>query len=223
MGSYLGPDIDVGSAMTYKILRPAGDYVSRTTVRLWNDKELANPVLMAERETFMAEAMSNLGPGCTPSGFGATAIMSEFPYYADNDQEDEFEGTPDKFLPPTPEVSDNYVGFSLQLPRGEGLSQGRVTKQASGSDSKPISRANENLILDTRLYTVAFEDGTEAELTANAVAMSTWSQYNPDDNTYVLFDSIPDLCCSTTALCYADQKVTRPGGRTYMCHSTAGW
>ena len=142
MGCYLGPNIDIGSAMTYKILCPTGDYVSRSTVRAWNDKELANPVLMAERETFTAEAMSNLGPECTPTDFGASEITPEFPYCADDDDEDGFEGTPDEILPPTPEVSDNYVGSSLQFPRGEGLSQGHVTKQARGPDGETIGRAN---------------------------------------------------------------------------------
>ena len=50
-----------------------------------------------------------------------------------------------------------------------------------------------------------------------------YAQCDPDGNKYVLLDSLIDFCRSTTALCYADQKITRDDGRTYMRRSTAGW
>ena len=61
--------------------------------------------------------------------------------------------------PPTPEASDNYVGSILQLPRGQGLAQGRVLKRLRDNDDNVICRANENPILDTKGYVVEFEDG----------------------------------------------------------------
>ena len=41
--------------------------------------------------------------------------------------------------------------------------------------------------------------------------------------TKVLFDSIFDYRRSTTALCYADQRVVKKDGRHFMRRSTAGW
>ena len=35
---------DVGSAVTYKVLTPRGDYVCRLTIRPWTAVEEANPV-----------------------------------------------------------------------------------------------------------------------------------------------------------------------------------
>ena len=40
---------------------------------------------------------------------------------------------------------------------------------------------------------------------------------------YVMFDSITDFRRSTTAHCYADQRLTRADGRTFMRRSTKGW
>ena len=62
IGIWIGPAIDVGTAMTSKILRPDGGYVCRSTVRSWTSKEEANPVRMAERVSFMEQLNSCIGP-----------------------------------------------------------------------------------------------------------------------------------------------------------------
>ena len=77
--------------------------------------------------------------------------------------------------------------------------------------------------MDTHEYVVEFDDGMEAELAANSIAQNIYAQCDPDGNKYVLLESLIDFRRSTTALCYADQKVNRDDGRTYMCRSTAGW
>ena len=86
-----------------------------------------------------------------------------------------------------------------------------------------IRRAHDNPILDTRRYVVAFENGEEAELSANAIAQSMYAQCDPEGNQYVLFDSIVDYRRSTTAMTKADQKVVKANGRTFLRRSTKGW
>ena len=58
IGRWLGPATDVGTAMTYKILRPDGGYVCRSTLRSWTSNEEANPIKMAERVSFMKQLNS---------------------------------------------------------------------------------------------------------------------------------------------------------------------
>ena len=99
---------------------------------------------------------------------------------------------------------------------------GRVTKRACDSDGNPLGNAHENPILDTRQYIVKFNDGDEAELSANIIATNMYAKCDPEGNQYVLLDPLIDLHRSTTALCYYDQKVTA-NGRTHYCRSTAGW
>ena len=55
---WLGPAINVGTDMTYKILRSDGGYVCRSTLISWNSNEEANPVRIAERVYFMMQLLS---------------------------------------------------------------------------------------------------------------------------------------------------------------------
>ena len=222
IGRYLGPAIDVGSALTHKVLKSNGEFVSRTTVRPWTLQEEADPVDVADAEAYMVQLKESLGPACIISDFPEQYHTPENEYYADDDQEDGFEGSPDE-LPPTPEVGDNYVGAQLELPRGDAIMQGRVVKRARDNDGNPIGRSSTNPILDSREYVVEFEDGTDAELAANVIAQSMYAQCDPEGNKYVLLDSITDYRRGPTALSHADQKVTRANGRTFMRRSTAGW
>ena len=115
------------------------------------------------------------------------------------------------------------MGVSPELPFGDGLVQGRVTNRARDNDGNVIGRAHGSPILDTRKYIVAFEDGEEAELSANAIAQSMYAQCDPEGNQYVLFDSIVDYRRSTTSLTKADQKVVKANGRTFLRRSTKCW
>jgi hypothetical protein len=72
----------------------------------------------------------------------------------------------------TPDVlNDTYLNIELSLPRGGGeVEFARVTKRLRDKDGLPIGTANDNPILDTRLYEVEFPDGHKAALVANVIA-----------------------------------------------------
>jgi hypothetical protein len=210
--------------MTHKVLKPNGQVLSRNTVRSWTPEEERSDALMKARQEYMTSVEAALGPACTEDDFEDDELTPVFESYEDED-EDGMEGTPDEVLPPTPEAGDNYVGARLLLPRGgdEGMAQGKVTKRARDNTGNPVGRANDNPILDTREYIVEFDDGTEADLSANVIAQNMYAQCDPDGNCYVLFDSIVDWRRSTTALDYDDQIARKADGRTFMRRSTAGW
>ena len=96
-----------------------------------------------------------------------------------------------------------------------------MTKQARDDDGNPIRRANTNPIIDFRQYVVKIEDGTEAELAANAIAKSMYAQCDPDGNQYHLIDSTIDFFLSTTNLYYEYQKLIS-NARTNLYRSNAG-
>ena len=225
IGRWLGPAIDVGNAMTHKVLKANGETIFRSTVRAWNQEEEDNPVLMQQRKDFMDSIKDTCGPRAKPQDFPKDALTPEFEYYADDSQQEEgFEGTPDEILPPTPEFGDNYVGARVLLPRAGGMDNATVRKRSRGNDGNPIGRANDNPILDTRQYVVEFEDGHQAELTANVIAQNMYAQCDPDGHQHVIFESIVGVRRSSTALCHADQiqmREGRPG--TWMRRSTKGW
>ena len=70
------------------------------------------------------------------------------------------------------------MSLSLELPFGDGLAQGRVTKRARENDDNVIGRAHDNPMLDTRKHIVDFANGEEDELSANAIAQSMYAQYD---------------------------------------------
>ena len=117
MGRYLGPATNVGSAMTYKIMKTKGNYVCRLTFCPWTAVEEANSVLNTQREQFMVQIEKALGPATVVLDFDDKDIPPQFEYY-DNNEEDGFERTPDEILPPTPKADDTYVGANVMLPRG---------------------------------------------------------------------------------------------------------
>ena len=227
LGRCLGPAIDVGSAMTYHILKSNGQVVVRSTVRSLTQAEIETE--RDSRRDFDAEITRRLGPGAQREDFDDIDLTPEYPYYDDADSsddesgdEDGIEGTADEELEPTPEWGDQYLNVELNFPLGGEMAQGQVQSRKRDNDGNPIGRAHANPILDTREYVVKFANGEEAELTANAIAQSMYSQCDPDGNQYVLFNSIVDWRRSTTALCYDDQKI-KVNGRNCMRRSTAGW
>ena len=92
----------------------------------------------------------------------------------------------------TPDVlKDTYVNMEIALPRdGDGPQFGRVTKRLRDANGLPIGIANDNPIMDTRLYEVEFLDGYKASLAANTIAENLFSQVDEDGNRYTLFDVI---------------------------------
>ena len=68
--------------------------------------------------------------------------------------------------------ADTYVNMELAIPRdGEGPEFARVTKRLRDANGLPIGVANNNPILDTRMYEVEYPDGHTASLAANVIAL----------------------------------------------------
>ena len=87
MGRWLGPAVDVGSAMTYKVQKSNGQYVCRSSVRPWTPEEEANTDLLREREEFIARLKDNIGRPAKEVDFLLEDLTPEFSYYANNDED----------------------------------------------------------------------------------------------------------------------------------------
>ena len=75
---------------------------------------------------------------------------------------------------------------NLALPRdGEGPEYARVTKGLRDKDGMPVGTANDNPILDTRVYEVEYADGHKAALAANAIAENMFAQIDDESNRHV--------------------------------------
>jgi hypothetical protein len=181
LGRYLGPAIDVGPALTAKILKANGEVVYRSTYRALTDVERANAAHVCRRIEFDLNILDKFGPETTPDDFPDLNIPDTPEHnnfddvdYAGRDDKwvkrwraftgDELIGDADNEIPspslgvdvelPTPEAGDNYVDASLMLPCGNSLARGRVIGRKRDARGDPIGNANANPIKDSRVYCV---------------------------------------------------------------------
>lgn len=219
LGRWLGPSLDVGPAMTAKILKINGQILHLQTYRPLSEDEYAQPHITAEREQFDREIRRLLGRPATPDDFPDDIRTPEYELY-----EDDFEGThtsvPD-IDQVTPDCFDDYVGAEVDLPIGGIHMQGRVKRRARTHDGELVGVRNDNPILDTRTYEVEFADGQLAEFSANTIAENMFAQCDESGNQTLLLDGIVGHKLDDTAL-KPDDQYFEYNGRLHRRKTTKG-
>ena len=221
LGRYLGPSIDVGPAMTAKILKANGEVVHRSTYRSLTDEEIADENEKKERDQFDQLVQERYGTAMEAADFDGFEDAEPAPpdLYEDDDGE-KHEHVPDAD-DITPETGDEYVGAEVNLPRGGVMRSGKVTGRKRSADGSLLGTRNDNPILDTRMYEVEFPDGEVTEFTANVIAENMWAQCNLDGTQQILLQDIIDHKFTKEAVKFADRFVYIDG-RRYMKKSTKG-
>jgi hypothetical protein len=145
LGRYLGPAMDIGSALTAKILQPNGQFVCRSTLRHLTDDELQSSVLLDKRRQVDESVVTHLGPASTVQDFPAENLSLDLDHYDETDPINPDHGA----VEITPEMGDNFLSAEIMLPRGGTMVKGRVPARKRDRDGNPIGLANSNPILDT--------------------------------------------------------------------------
>ena len=135
--------------------------------------------------------------GAKPNTVSWAEIIGDNP-----DFEEEFQRIiSDKYLPEaedsfTPDSYDGYLQMELAFDRGDnGPSFAKVTKRLRDAQGLPIGTANDNPILDTRMYEVEYLDGFTTSMAANSIAENMFAQNDGEGNGHVLFDEIIEHRC----------------------------
>jgi hypothetical protein len=223
LGRDLGPAIDIGPAHTRKILKSNGQIVYRSMVRSLTPDEWKSPDEEKARSTFDAAILEKLGEPTTWEDLNDdpeldTPILDG---YQDDSggtgpkRDDEEEATPDTF--------DQYIGAGVMLPKEDGSGEGRVKWRKRNSNGQLVGRANQNPVLDTRVYTVEFPDGKEKEYAANVIAEHMYSITDSEGNQTLLLAEIVGHRKDGHAVDKADQYVFRRGKRKLRKTTTTGW
>ena len=197
-GRWLGVSSRTGRLMCYHILTQKGTVISRSTVQRVTNLEQQTARVIDIYNKFDTAISTKLklptrgyhGDKPNPKDWADLLeededFREEFEAVYNSDQVDEA----DDF---TPEVlQDTYLSMELALPRdGEGPEFAKVTKRLRDKEGLPIGTANDNPILDTRLYEVEYLDGHKASLAANSIAENLFAQIDEDGNRFVTIDSI---------------------------------
>ena len=114
--------------------------------------------------------------------------------------------------------------MEIALPRDdEGPQFARVTKRLRDANGIPIGTANDNPILDTRLFEVEYLDGYKASLSANQLATNLFAQIDDHGNRFVLMDEIIDHRTNGKEVQDKDAFITSSNGGKRRLETTKGW
>ncbi len=143
---YLGPAIDVGPAMTAKILQQNGNVVYRSTYQPLTFEEQADSTVQQDKATFIETTEERLGFRLTRAKLEEIGIPDTpeyLPYFDEDQNETTF---PDLDEEVTFEVGDEYVHALVMLLRGSQLLCGTVKAPKQDLDGNPIA---DNPTVDT--------------------------------------------------------------------------
>ena len=90
------------------------------------------------------------------------------------------------------EIYDKYISARLMLPQGDSMAKATVIGQKRDADRELIGNTHPNLILDTGLYEVQFEDGHFNTFSTNIIAENIFEQVDNEGRTMLLMDEIVD-------------------------------
>ena len=226
LGRDLGQAIDIGPAMTRKVLKTNGRIVYKSTVRSLTLDELADKALKKRREEFTERVNVLLGDGFKYEDFINDPDLESFDTPAIHERypadDDEFPPTKDADDGVDVDTYDQYVGAEVTLPIGDRIVNARVRGRKIRPDSSPIGKLNANPILDTCMYEVEFADGQTADLGANVIAQIMYAMCDTEGNQFMLLSGIVDHRKDATALEHADMYI-KCGSNIHYRKTTNGW
>lgn len=229
LGRWLGIAHDVGSALTYWILKSNGQIIARSTVRpLLPDEErdemekqakiaftnriheLYDEYDHAQIQIFDLDALHESHTDVTAGDGDAHSI----------DGNDNAPPTADTNTVSGPEL---FLQAEVFLPHGDRNEIAKVIGRKRDSDGNYIGRKHNNPRLDSRIFTVRFPDGDEKDISYNLLAEHLFSQVDAEGNQYRLFKEIIHHRKTKAAVDKADQYRILNNGRRLMKKTTAGW
>jgi hypothetical protein len=220
LGRWIGPALDVGPAMTAKVLKPNGNTRYVSTYRHLTDEERAMDEIKQKMKEYNKEVHEALGPSATLDDIVDEMPEAETPTfepYADTE-------TKPYIVPERDEHQsfDQYIGAEVLLPIGDELKTGKVKSRKREADGTLKGTSHLNTMFDTRAYIVEFPDGAEAEYTANLIAENMYAQCNPDGEQFLLLGAITDHKKDGHAVDKADAFISI-NGRRKRKKTTKGW
>ena len=232
IGRWLGVSHQVAGIMAFHVLAKTGSVVSRTTVQKITNLEQETNEMKARLIEFDS-AISKRFKEEDLGYEGGKPNVEDWSEYLqhDPDFQEEFDNivndpnipeADDTFTPDT--YDDTYVNMELALQRdGDGPEFAKVTKRLKDKDGLPIGTANDNPILDTRLYEVEYQDGYKASLAANAIAENMFAQVDEEGNRQALLDEIADHRTDGSEVKQQDAFITTRTGTKRRRDTTKGW
>ncbi len=121
------------------------------------------------------------------------------------------------------EAFHKYITTEVLLPTKDSHQLGKVTNCKQDIHGNLIGCANQNPILNTRIYEVTFPIGLPAEYTANIIAECLYSQIDNEDRQFLLLDNIIDWKKTKESVNDHDIFQISHNENIHKLHTTKGW
>ena len=234
LGRWLGVAHKVGGLMSYWVLTINCTVIARMTVQRVTSLEMQATHMKERTQAFDEATKAKIKDSERTILEGSKTQpydWNDHPFEEDPDLAEEFhevisnnelKETDDTF---TPNVYDTYLNMELAIPQGDSLEPrlARVTKRLKDANGLPIGLANENPILDTRMYEVEYLDGERMSLAANNIAENLFAQIDDEGNRQVLMDKIIGHRSNEHAVKQQDTFITTKTGTKRRRETTKGW
>jgi hypothetical protein len=158
LGRDLGVAIDIGPAMTRKILKQNGSVMYRSSVRPLTQDEIQSPTERQEREKFDIAIEEKFGPAMNKDDFQNDPDYADFvtPTYDcyEDDEVSPYKMPDIDYIKEEHDVDtyDKYVGVHVRVSIRDEIRSGKVVRYKRELDGTVRGRANANSMVDTRTY-----------------------------------------------------------------------
>jgi hypothetical protein len=147
LDKYLGPSIDVGLAMTSRILKANGKLEDQSKVRALTSEERVNAALFRGQQEFLDSVENRWGPKTTVKDLNLTPDSDNMDPWEDKD-EPSFPKLDDE-LEAAKATGDFLVNSEVLLPVGNSQELARVLRRKRDADGKVMGTAHHNPALDS--------------------------------------------------------------------------
>jgi hypothetical protein len=120
-------------------------------------------------------------------------------------------------------LHDKILQSEVSLQLGEGMTLGKITKQALGPDGTVTGAYDENPMLNTIVCEVEFPDGQLKEQAVNVVAENMLTLVDSDGFSLTMMETMIDhRKDETVAVPMADKHLTTPSGQKRLRKTAVG-
>ena len=231
LGRFLGIAHSSSNLMTFHVLPISGIPITAGTVQRMTELEKQTDANKERMQEFSEKIANKFKESHLLSGKDRPSLedwedlleddedfAAEFNRLFDNEDVPEAD---DKF---DPDSYDHYLNMEITVDQGgEHPQLARVTKRLRDHNGNPVGTANDNPILDTRMYEVEFIDGHKQAMAANVIAENLFALVDEEGHRHLILDSIVDHRKNDAAVIKEDAFVVSSNGIKRRRETTKGW
>ena len=187
---WLGPVHHTGQSFCSYILLDNGEFIARSSVIGIQAHDLTSDHMVSETKKFMEKVEKRIGNKKLPIYDGTNPMNIYYSAFHDDIDADDIDLPYGDELMDAKETEvneaylealDTYIGAQVIVPERSGQPiLAKVRKRKRNENGEPIGKANDNPILDTRVYELEFPDGRIEEYGVNVIAENMIAQVDQD-------------------------------------------